>query len=110
MESVQQVSAQLRDEMASLKREAVSIAAPIDGRNRGADDVNFAGLLGGALDGVDSRQLEAADKMSSVDSGESDDLIGAVLASQEASLSFSMLTQVRNKLTTAMDDLLKMQI
>ncbi|KVH43314.1 flagellar hook-basal body protein FliE [Burkholderia diffusa] len=108
MESIQQVSAQLRSEAASLKREAADIAASIDGNARG--DVNFASVLGGALNDVDNRQLDAAEKMSAVDSGRSDDLIGAMLASQEASLSFSMLTQVRNKLTTAMDDLLKMQI
>eukprot|EP01034_Spumella_vulgaris_P035557 gene35557-43840_t len=39
----------------------------------------------------------AAQKMADVDAGRSDDLVGAMLSSQEASLSFSMLMQVRNK-------------
>ena len=48
--------------------------------------------------------------MSAVENGESDDLVGAMLASQEASLSFSMLLQVRNKVVGAVDELIKMQL
>lgn len=48
--------------------------------------------------------------MADVDSGKSDDLVGAMLMSQEASLSFSMLMQVRNKVVGAVDDLIKMQL
>ncbi len=48
--------------------------------------------------------------MADVDSGKSDDLVGAMLASQEASLSFSMLMQVRNKVMGAVDELLKLPI
>jgi len=48
--------------------------------------------------------------MSDVDSGKSDDMVGAMLASQEASLSFSMLMQVRNKVMGAVDELIKLPL
>jgi len=52
----------------------------------------------------------ASQKMADVDAGRSDDLVGAMLASQQASLSFSMLLQARNKVVGAMDELIKLQL
>ena len=66
---------------------------------------SFSGVLAGMLDRVDERQ-----RMAEVDRGDSDDLVGAMLASQEAGLSFAMLVQVRNKVASAFDDVLKMPI
>lgn len=62
------------------------------------------------IESVNAQDRAAADKMAEVDSGRSDDLVGAMLASQEASLSFSMLMQVRNKVVAAMEDLIKLQL
>jgi len=62
------------------------------------------------LESVDARERVASDRMAEVDSGRSDDLVGAMLASQEASLSFTMLMQVRNKVVGAMEDLIKLQL
>jgi len=78
------------------------------GMGTGAAD--FASSLRHAIDGVDEQQRVAQDKMAAVDSGRSDDLVGAMLSSQEANLSFSLLMQVRNKVVGAMDDLLKLQL
>ncbi|AJC21214.1 flagellar hook-basal body complex protein FliE [Pandoraea pulmonicola] len=110
-QSIQQVGAQMRSEMANLARQAM--AAPgdaISGNVKSPSDMSFGHAMLSTVEGVDNLQHAAEDKMEAVDSGKSDDLIGAMVASQEASLSFSMLTQVRNKLASAVDDLLKMQI
>ena len=48
--------------------------------------------------------------MAAVDSGQSDDLAGAMIESQKASVAFSALLQVRNKLTTAFDDVMRMPL
>jgi flagellar hook-basal body complex protein FliE len=61
-----------------------------------------------AVDKVNNDDRMAAQKMGDVDSGKSDDLVGAMLSSQEASLSFSMLMQVRNKVMGAVDELIKL--
>ena len=63
-----------------------------------------------AFAGVNADDRAAAQKMAAVDSGQSDDLVGAMLASQQANLSFSMLVQVRNKVVGAVDELIKLPI
>jgi flagellar hook-basal body complex protein FliE len=71
---------------------------------------SFADSMREVIHGVDAQEQVAADKAAAVDSGRSDDLVGAMLASQEASLSFSMLMQVRNKVMGAFDELTKLQL
>ena len=71
---------------------------------------SFAQSLKDAVHGVDAKEHAAAEQMAAVDSGRSDDLVGAMLSSQQASLSFSMLTQVRNKVMGAIDDLVKLPL
>lgn len=72
--------------------------------------MSFASSMRDVLHAVDSKEQAAAERMADVDSGRSDDLVGAMLASQEASLSFSMLLQVRNKVMGAVEDLIKLPL
>jgi flagellar hook-basal body complex protein FliE len=76
----------------------------------GGPAAGFAEGFKQAFDRVNEQDRLAAEKVAAVDSGRSDDLIGAMLASQEAGLSFSMLMQVRNKVVGAMEDLIKLQL
>ena len=77
----------------------------------GADaSPSFAQSMHDALGKVNDDDRMATQKMADVDSGKSDDLVGAMLASQEASLSFSMLMQVRNKVMGAVDELIKLPL
>ena len=76
----------------------------------GADVPGFTQALWQAVQSVDGMSQEAGERMAAVDSGRSDDLPGAMLASQEASLSFSMLMQVRNKVMGAVDELIKLPL
>ena len=88
------------------------ITAPFDPMGAAAAGTasSFSASLAQMLHGVDDQQRVADEKMAAVDSGESDDLVGAMLSSQEANLSFSMLMQVRNKIAGAMDDLIKLSL
>ncbi|WP_426400094.1 flagellar hook-basal body complex protein FliE [Ralstonia sp. R-29] len=70
----------------------------------------FSDLLKHAVHGTDAQQHHANDLVTAVETGASDDLVGAMLASQQASLSFSAMVQVRNKLMSAFDDIIKMQV
>lgn len=63
-----------------------------------------------ALRSVDAEQHKSSAAMAAVDSGQSDDLVGAMIQSQKASVSFSALLQVRNKLTGAFDDIIRMPL
>ena len=63
-----------------------------------------------AMRSVDTQQHVASKAMADVDSGQSDNLAGAMIESQKASVAFSALLQVRNKLTTAFDDVMRMPV
>ena len=84
--------------------------APVVANGGAAAAGGFAQSMQDALQRVDGKEHAAADRMAAVDSGQSDDLVGAMLSSQDASLSFSMLMQVRNKVMGAMDELIKLQL
>ena len=62
------------------------------------------------LDTVNEHQSVASAKITAVETGESDDLVGAMIASQKASLSFSALMQVRNKVVMSFEDIMKMPV
>ncbi|MET3131970.1 flagellar hook-basal body complex protein FliE [Oxalobacteraceae bacterium GrIS 1.11] len=71
---------------------------------------DFMQSMKDALGKVNQDDKVALERMNDVDSGKSDDLVGAMLSSQQASLSFSMLMQVRNKVMGAVDELLKLPL
>ena len=71
---------------------------------------SFAQAMQNAVSGVNAADQAASAKMADVDAGRSDDLVGAMMASQDANLSFSMLMQVRNKVMGAVDELIKLPL
>ncbi|AJJ10324.1 flagellar hook-basal body complex protein FliE [Yersinia rohdei] len=66
----------------------------------------FSQVFKGAINSVDNLQHVASNKQTAMDMGISDDLTGTMLASQKASVAFSAMVQVRNKLTTALDEVM----
>jgi flagellar hook-basal body complex protein FliE len=70
----------------------------------------FSGAMKNVLDMVNEHQSLASKKMTAVETGQSDDLVGAMIASQKASLSFSALMQVRNKVVASFEDVMKMPV
>ncbi|MBN4668164.1 flagellar hook-basal body complex protein FliE [Pandoraea nosoerga] len=85
------------------------------GRAAGASesDLAHAGTsgapdFGAMLRGVDAAQREAGERMMAVDLGHSNDLTGAMLASAQAELSFSMLMKTRDKVVGAVEELVRM--
>ncbi|MDO2948348.1 flagellar hook-basal body complex protein FliE [Aeromonas simiae] len=74
------------------------------------ESVSFGDAMRNVVNQVNSQQNLASSMMSAVDAGQSDDLVGAMVASQKASLSFSALMQVRNKLMTGFDEVMRMSL
>ncbi|MBE1160597.1 flagellar hook-basal body complex protein FliE [Dyella acidiphila] len=87
-----------------------TLAPGVAEQGDGTGGTGFAQVMKSAISQVDGQQHAANDTTAAVESGQSDDLIGAMLSSQEANLSFSMMMQVRNKLMSAFDDIIKMQV
>lgn len=112
-----ELAGQIRADLAALTNDAnrLAVVAPaLDAGHpalgEGGNNFSFAQSMKNALVSVDQDQQVANQKMADVDSGKSDDLVGAMLSSQQANLSFSMLMQVRNKVMGAVDDLLKLPV
>jgi flagellar hook-basal body complex protein FliE len=109
MASIRAAAARIQVDAESIATPAVAQESPLaagDGPGAGG----FADSLRSVIREVDSQDRLAADKMAAVDAGRSDDLVGAMLASQQANLSFSMLMQTRNKVVGALDELIKLQL
>ncbi|PWI33028.1 flagellar hook-basal body complex protein FliE [Vibrio albus] len=74
------------------------------------EPLSFSGAMRQVLDTVNAQQTDASNRMTAVETGKSDDLVGAMIASQKASLSFSALMQVRNKVVASFEDVMKMPV
>lgn len=73
-------------------------------------EVDFSSIFKSALDRLNAEQVQASDKVKQVELGKSDDLVGAMVASQKASLNFAMLLQMRNKVLSGFQDIMRMPV
>lgn len=71
---------------------------------------SFSGILGRMVAEVNARQQVAADTVSALQSGQNVPLHQAVIAMEEAGVSFQLMVEVRNKLLDAYQELMRMQI
>ncbi|MFC6339747.1 flagellar hook-basal body complex protein FliE [Pseudomonas sp. CCM 7891] len=72
---------------------------------------NFADMLGQAINKVSDTQQASSQLASAFEIGKSGvDLTDVMIASQKASVSFQALTQVRNKLVQAYQDIMQMPV
>lgn len=94
--------------MANSGQQSIAAANQYGAHDQAA--FSFSQSMQNAIDKVNTQDVEAGQKMADVDAGKSDDLVGAMLSSQEASLSFSMLMQVRNKVMGGLDELIKLPL
>lgn len=71
---------------------------------------SFSQILNNAIDNVNTLQRSASTRQNAIDMGKSDDLVGAMIESQKASVAFLAMVQVRNKLTVAMDEVMNIPL
>ena len=102
---------QVRMDMLSRMQQFASVAQGGAVREALRSEEERSGSFGVSFEqlirSVDADQHRASAAQRAVEMGESDDLVGAMIDSQKASVSFSALLQVRNKLSTAFDEILK---
>jgi flagellar hook-basal body complex protein FliE len=75
-----------------------------------ADPNGFGNMLEGLVDTVSAKQAEASALTQRVLLGESDQLHQSVIAMQEASVAFTLMVEVRNKLVESYQELMRMQV
>ena len=83
-------------------------AAPANGSGDPAS--GFAGALKSALDGVNASQGKAEALSDAYQRGEVTDVAKVMLARQEAGIAFEATLQVRNRLLSAYQDIMRMGV
>lgn len=71
---------------------------------------SFGDMLSSLVNSVDKVQKNAQMEAKNVMLGKSDNIHQAMLSMQEASVAFSMMSEVRNKLVSAYQELMRMQV
>ena len=79
-------------------------------RSSSFPQLSFSQAMISVMNKVDSHQVEASEKMTAVETGKSDDLVGAMVASQKANLSLTAMMQVSKKVITSLEDIRKMPV
>lgn len=84
---------------------------PDAAQNQNVQQSDFGALLKESIDKVNQNQQEAAKLAGSFETGESNtDLVEVMLALQKADLSFKAMTEVRNRLVNAYQEIMNMPI
>jgi flagellar hook-basal body complex protein FliE len=89
---------------------AAAISAPALAPTSTGSGPAFASILADAVNKVELFQQNAQQSIDRFLSGEGDDLHKVALASQQADLSFQLFLQVRNKVVSAYQEIMKMQV
>lgn len=97
-------------EMRSMQTEAMARAKPaVSAQEVGAP--SFSDMLGQAVGKVNETQQASSQLASAFEVGQGGiDLTDVMIASQKASVSFQAMTQVRNKLVQAYQDIMQMPV
>lgn len=91
---------------APLPKTSLTPSGPLTG----VPQEGFGKVLDGLVSTVTSKQDAAQAMTRKVLLGESDQLHQSVIAMQEASVAFSMMVEVRNKLVESYQELMRMQV
>ncbi len=89
---------------------AKSQASPLETPDK-AEGGSFAGMMQQAIDQVNQSQTEASQLREALEMGDPNvDIAEVMVAMQKSSVSFQALTEVRNKLLTAYQDVMNMPV
>ncbi len=110
---IQQILAmrqQLLDRSSLLKEVHSAAKAPQVPDGPAEPASGFSGALKSALDGVTATQRNAEDLSAAYERGEVTDIAKVMLARQESSIAFEATLQVRNRLLSAYQDIMRMGV
>lgn len=101
---------------AELDKLPQSVLGPIGGGSQGLGSVGgsggagFQGLFGNLINEVSAKQSAAGEAMKEVMTGGGLPLHQAMIAVEEASVSFQLMVEVRNRLLESYQELMRMQV
>jgi len=83
---------------------------PLAGSGAQSTGESFASLLGQMVSDVNAQQQISAQAVSTLQSGQNIPLHQAVIAMEEANISFQLMVEVRNRMLDAYQEIMRMQI
>ena len=99
------------DQMVNQLRAVAAQASAAPSPQPAGAPEDFAAMLKAAVDEVNSAQMDAKQLTRQFEAGDPDvNLQDMVLSLQKASLSFQTMVQVRNKLVSAYQEIMNMQV
>lgn len=107
--AINQVLSQMRSMAAAAQSDLPSAtAAPLDGQ---AGALRFSALMQDSIESVNASMMEAKVKATAFESGDPQmSLAEVMVASQRAGLEFQAMTEVRNKLLSAYQEIMRMPV
>jgi flagellar hook-basal body complex protein FliE len=85
------------------KPQEIGAAAPAEGDS-------FSTMLGRMVSDINAQQISATQTVNALQSGEKVPLHQAVIAMEEANVSFQLMVEVRNRLLESYQEIMRMQI
>lgn len=85
-------------------------ALMLDPTRRVSSGEGIGGLVKGLISEVDAKSKASEQQRAALLSGESQNIHQAIIASQEASVSFSLLVEMRNKFMETYQELMRLQV
>jgi len=75
-----------------------------------AGGADFSSMLGKMVSEVNAKQMDAAQSVNALQGGQNVPLHQAVISMEEASVSFQLMVEVRNRLMDSYQEIMRMQI
>ncbi len=103
---MRQVRAQAQMGLQGPARTELDVTAKVAGSNQ----ADFGNIVKSAIDQVNQLQSTSSRSANDFLTGKSDDLVKVMVDSQKAGLGFQAVVQVRNRMVSAYQDIMKMPI
>lgn len=110
LQQMRQIRDQTRVGVAAQPQEIDAARGPRSANEVGASRADFGGALKQAIDSVNSLQQTAGASATDFAAGRETNLVKVMIDSQKASVGFQAMVQVRNRMVTAYQDIMKMPI
>ncbi|MEO2032179.1 MAG: flagellar hook-basal body complex protein FliE [Planctomycetaceae bacterium] len=86
-----------------------SAALPVDA-SKAAGELPFADLVTNLMQETSNQQAAVGDTVRKLVSGESDSIHDVVLTASKADLAFRLVMEIRNRLITSYEEIMRMQV
>lgn len=100
----------IKSSLSQIQTDLQAPAAALPAPAAADGGTSFKDILSGAIGEVENASSDAANRVQQFLAGSGEDLHSTILATQRAELEFQMFMQVRNKVVSAYQEIMKIQM